>query len=108
MRWPMFSLLTVRGGVALLTEKPHSVGDTGTTQDGDSGGSGGSGDSGDSGWAVHGRPLADCPDPSLVVHTSLRRLITPYRGHWGAMSWNADGETLDHRSAQWSTGFGAL
>ncbi len=50
--------------------------------------------------------LVACPDPSLVIHPTLRRLTTTYYGHPEEMPWSEDGELLDLRSYAWAAGFG--
>ena len=50
--------------------------------------------------------LLSCPNPSLVVHGTARRLTTPYYGHDAGMPWNAPAEQIDLRSYAWATGFG--
>jgi hypothetical protein len=53
-----------------------------------------------------GRTLLSCTDASVVTHTTLRRLTTPYYGHDVGMPWAAEGEQLDIRSYAWAAGFG--
>ena len=53
------------------------------------------------------RTLGTATSPSLVVHNTYRRLVTPYYGHTSGMPWSVAGETLTRRSYEWAAGLGA-
>ena len=58
------------------------------------------------GVAPSATTLVSCSAPSLVVHSTARRLTTPYYGHDAGMPWSAAADTLDVRSYAWAAGFG--
>jgi hypothetical protein len=53
------------------------------------------------------RVLGTATSPSLVVHNTYRRIVTPYYGHPAGMPWSAAGATLTRRSYEWASGAGA-
>ncbi len=53
------------------------------------------------------RVLGTATGPSLVVHDTYRRVVTPYYGHWDGMPWNDDAAVITWRSYMWASGVGA-
>jgi hypothetical protein len=52
------------------------------------------------------RVLGTASLPSLVVHKTLRRVLTPYYGHSAGMPWNANAAVVTWRSYVWAAGVG--
>jgi hypothetical protein len=53
------------------------------------------------------RVLGTATSPSLVVHNTYRRVMTPYYGHTAGMPWSAAGADITHRTYEWAGGMGA-
>jgi hypothetical protein len=53
------------------------------------------------------RTLGTATGPSLVVHKTYRRVVTPYYGHTAGMPWSTAAANLTRRSYEWAAGAGA-